>query len=161
MYLGWNPRNNNVENILQKNQWLKQKIDDGDEFSLVAAINGRDSSTQSFVFRCSPAIRKMFTDREDKVFTMFSKCKVYDHYSILQCFKCQGIGHHSSKCNAKETCVNCAGKHKSSECQHTGKSICVNCRQDNLEAEHRANSRSCPKIIAENNRIKNITYHGF
>ena len=150
-----------VDNILCKNQWLKSKVDEGEEFSLVTSLNGRVDNSQNFIFKCSPQIRKLLTERDDKILTLFSKCQVYDHYNILQCFKCLKFGHHSSKCSSPhQICAKCSGKHRLADCKHIGDPCCTNCKSENAIADHRANSRTCPKVIAETNRVKNITDHG-
>ena len=150
-----------VANILCKNQWLKSIVDKGEEFSLVASLNGRIDSSQNFIFKCSPQIRKLLIERDDKILTLFSKCQVYDHYNILQCFKCLKFGHHSSKCSSKDQiCAKCSGKHRLADCKHIGDPCCANCKSEDVKADHRANSRTCPKVISETNRVKNITDHG-
>ena len=59
----------------------------------------------------------------------------------LRCFKCQGFGHTSGRCQNKESCARCAGDHNSRHCQ-TESVWCVNCR-----GSHTARSTRCPVYL--------------
>ncbi|KAJ8670874.1 hypothetical protein QAD02_002133 [Eretmocerus hayati] len=49
---------------------------------------------RSCVIETSSAIRKTLLEKQ-RVFIQWSSCRLGDHVSIFQCFKCQGIGHSS------------------------------------------------------------------
>lgn len=57
---------------------------------------------------------------------------------ITQCYNCQMFGHGSSRCKVRTFCVNCAGNHKSNECN----SLIIKCA--NCNGNHRALSPDCP-----------------
>ena len=61
--------------------------------------------------------------------------------SILQCFKCQGIGHKAPNCTKNEKCVVCgeAHSHKNYPNKERRKPKCANCR-----GPHVANYKGCP-----------------
>ena len=60
-----------------------------------------------------------------------------------RCLKCQGWNHYAKECTAeKDTCGNCAGPHRTSNCLVTDKK-CVSCKSD----DHASWSRSCPAFL--------------
>ena len=65
-----------------------------------------------------------------------NKFTVEPAVTILQCFKCQKLGHSAASCPNAQTCVRCGGPHKKENCQATYK--CSNCNQ-----AHAACSRAC------------------
>ena len=48
----------------------------------------------------------------------FTIYKVERDYKILQCFKCQKLGHTSASCNNKQVCVRCGEEHQHKECNN-------------------------------------------
>ena len=88
------------QNILLKNDWLREMTGKGEEFKLVMSVNSRDDTNHNLLFRCSPSIRRKLADNGNRIYTLFSKYNVVDRYDILQCFKCQKFNHHSSKCKS-------------------------------------------------------------
>ena len=61
--------------------------------------------------------------------------------SILQCFKCQGLGHKAPDCTKNEKRFVCGEAHSHKNCQtkKKGSQKCANCR-----GPHVANYRGCP-----------------
>ena len=96
---------------------------------------------------------------------------VNDHFHIVQCFKCQGIGHKSGSkyCllydKASSICLYCSGDQKSISCKwmtDESKHQCANCKNNRFteilqQAGHTSNSKHCPLVQKEFNRIKNTT----
>lgn len=63
---------------------------------------------------------------------------------VLQCYRCQGFGHLSTRCNYAYTCVKCAGDHGPANCRRHGKdskSVALKCA--NCDEDHAANFRGC------------------
>lgn len=60
---------------------------------------------------------------------------------ITQCHNCQMFGHGSSRCQVKTFCANCAGQHKTSECEGTADK-CANCN-----GSHKSTFDQCPSKI--------------
>ena len=94
---------------------------------------------------------------------------VNDHFHIVQCFKCQGIGHKSGSkyCplydKASTICLYCSGDHKSIHCKwktDENKYQCANCKNSRFteirrQAGHTANSMHCPLVQKQLTQIKN------
>ena len=59
---------------------------------------------------------------------------------VLQCFKCQGIGHSAFHCPKAQACLKCAGEHTHKDCTAV-ELKCANCG-----GAHAACSRQCPKL---------------
>lgn len=75
---------------------------------------------------------------------------------IIQCKKCQRIGHAASNCNLSYRCVKCNNKHEPGKCSYSpqaqldkSKLFCINCNKYG----HPASYRGCPKIIENKNRL--------
>ena len=66
--------------------------------------------------------------------------KVEPERKVLQCYKCQGVGHSAFHCSKNQVCLKCGGEHKHSECTST-ELKCANCGD-----AHAACSRSCPHL---------------
>ena len=64
--------------------------------------------------------------------------------AVLQCYNCQGFGHHSRRCRLPPRCVHCAGEHSSRECKERDSAKCASCGED-----HKAWDRKCPVYLAE------------
>ena len=149
-----------VENILAKNRWLKDMVDKGEEFKLVASLKPKED-TRSFIFKCSPLVRRHLRCVADNyLYTMYDRCKTYDKYHVIQCFRCQGFGHRSTDCREEQVCVKCGQNHRLQQCQNEAMK-CINCSKDNLQqTEHWANSVKCPKHVEQVARVRNRTDHG-
>ena len=59
---------------------------------------------------------------------------------VLQCYKCQGIGHSAFNCPKAQACLKCAGDHTHKECT-ANELKCANCG-----GAHAACSRKCPQL---------------
>lgn len=69
---------------------------------------------------------------------------------IIQCKRCQRLGHVASNCNMKYRCVKCNEPHEPGQCEITPNSItdkskifCVNCKHFG----HPASYRGCPVLL--------------
>lgn len=63
---------------------------------------------------------------------------------IPQCYRCQGLGHSSIRCQRDQRCFKCAGPHLSRDCTATAdERRCCNCG-----GPHIATSQTCPNIQA-------------
>jgi len=74
---------------------------------------------------------------------------------IIQCKRCQRLGHAAANCNLRYRCVKCKEDHEPGKCSiYTGKNnepYCINCNSFG----HPVSYRGCPKIIKIKNRITN------
>lgn len=73
--------NSIVESILTKNEWLSILVEEGEELKIVAILKPTDN-TQSFIFNCSPKIRKHMRRVGDYIHTMYVRCKVFEKYHV-------------------------------------------------------------------------------
>lgn len=54
-------------------------------------------------------------------------CRVDDHISVRQCYKCMGFGHLSKECDKQTCCGFCAGDHLTTACKKRNSLKCNNC----------------------------------
>lgn len=74
--------------------------------------------------------------------------------SLLQCFRCQGLGHKAQLCTLTPKCVKCGQKHNTKDCNKLPETpaTCANCG-----GEHPANYRNCPRIMQYKKRQESRT----
>ncbi|KAG0692616.1 hypothetical protein DFH29DRAFT_817331 [Suillus ampliporus] len=61
----------------------------------------------------------------------------------IRCAKCQNYGHIVKECiYHKDTCANCSGEHRTSECNDKNRRCCVSCHSEG----HASWDRSCPEF---------------
>ena len=160
-----------LADILTRNAYLKQITDCNSYDTIeVAMIQKRMPSDNvvnySAVLKMSPSVRKAIYERGNKLYVSLSRCRVVDHYHILQCYHCQKPGHHSQHCPSKDedaTCLYCSGDHQSKMCTRKKDQCCSNCKnsanhQWKLNAHsHNAVSMECPVLKSHQEIIKNKT----
>lgn len=76
-------------------------------------------------------------------------CSVYEHVSVMRCFKCCGYNHKAIHCKNESACGKCGEKgHETKNCESRS-SKCINCISTNkklnlkLNAEHTAYDKKC------------------
>ena len=151
-----------INNIRMKNGWLNSLIDDENDFKHVGEHKAKDSNNAHHIIKCTPKIRRAIFDRKDKLYTLYSHCKVYDSYSPFQCFKCQEFGHSAASCKNNMACSRCGGSHKSSECLSSTEK-CKNCAKRNIKEDNHStyDRNKCATYRSEIIKTKNNTDHGF
>lgn len=88
---------------------------------------------------------------QSRIFVGWSRCRFFEDFGILRCFKCNKFGHTASKCTGDTICPRCAGRHKHTECKLENKTLvkCINCfnankkYQLNLNIDHEAWNKEC------------------
>ena len=148
-----------ISNILSRNNWLESVVSSADEFKFVTSVPARNSAEKHCIIKCSPKIRKLIMDKDDYLYTLLGRNKVYDSYRYYQCFRCQGFDHSSSTCSRTQVCAICSQDHRMNECTSNERK-CVNCDHYGRASDHKANDMNCPRIQEELARIKNRTDHG-
>ena len=120
---------------------------------------------QSFaIAKVSPNIHEELI-KTGRLFIDLSSYRVSNHYSIIQCFKCQSFNHTSNSplCKYKDNpqisiCLYCSGNHKSSQCpskKDKNSHKCSNCLRSNNQSikngasSHTSTTHSCPMYIKE------------
>jgi hypothetical protein len=63
----------------------------------------------------------------DRVYIGFCPFKPTAARTIIQCFKCQAIGHTYINCHAPQRCLKCSGPHAFKDCKDETPSKCANC----------------------------------
>ena len=153
--------------IMERNLFLADRDFNEDDFKLVYMSKQRNEFL--VVFRVTPAIREKIRLNRNVLYCGHSRIWVKDWYHVIQCFKCQKIGHRSinNECKSEiSTCMYCAGKHQSKNCEHKKNAAlkkCANCATSSNVAfkaaatTHNAADFSCPYIQAEIRRLKRNT----
>ena len=122
-----------------------------------------DNKNEFAVIEVSPEIRETIRQANDRVYLGLGSHRVRDHFHVIQCFHCQGLGHKAGSrfCKRKEKssiCLHCAGDHQSRQCKSKGqrnKYKCYNCANSKIRADrqnansHTATDELCPFMIKE------------
>ena len=161
---GCENQDNLLDTICERNSFLNGKKD---KMQLILRKPSRyNEGYFNYLLKCDPEIRKAIHMNDDKVCIGFGKYDVVDNYHITVCYHCQHRGHLAKNCPDKEKdklCPKCAGNHGIKECNvPADQRKCFSCSADNRDDVcHMANTRACPKFVAELNKIKARTDHGF
>ncbi|CAB0039961.1 unnamed protein product [Trichogramma brassicae] len=81
---------------------------------------------RSCVIEASADSRRLLLSR-GRVNLCWHSCRVEDHLSIMQCFKCSGFSHIAAKYDGEPCCAYCAGEHLSEACNTKSQLKCINC----------------------------------
>ena len=150
-----------IETIKNKNQWLNPLISEDDDFKIIKKKKSRQEHKKHVIIKCSPSIRQAIHQREDKLYTTYGRCKVYDSYVAYQCYKCQGFAHSANRCSKAQVCAKCGQGHKTKDCNEST-IRCHNCSSKGYNnVDHGTYDSNCPVYMEEIARIKNKTDHGF
>ena len=126
-----------IDNILWKNEGLKELIKQENGFQIVAKLIVTSQNTQHFIIKFTPEIKIRINDKGDVLCrpTQFGRSKIFNRYHVYQCYRCLEFGHTQVICKKLQKCFKCAGNHKGSECKSTDKE-CVNCKRDGKQCDH-------------------------
>ena len=119
-----------------------------EDFKLIYVYPVRDNKKgRSCVVELSPALRASLM-RNSTVNIRWSRCRISDHVSVLQCFKCSKFGHVAKKCPNKEKCAKCAAEHLTSTCVVKDNFSCSNCSDAKFSStNHTAYDKAkCPVL---------------
>ena len=73
--------------------------------------------------RVSNNIRKFLENNGDRLYIGLTSCKIYDHFYIKRCNKCQAFDHYAVNCKSTTSvCLHCVGNHASDTCSEKCKS---------------------------------------
>ena len=146
--------------ICNKNPQISALVQQNDESLKVVYYDTKNEFT---VIQVSPDIRQAIRQANDKIYLGLGSHRVRDHFHVIQCYHCQGLGHKTGSrfCKRKQltpVCLYCAGEHQSRQCNHKGqhnKHKCHNCTNSKIKAyknnanSHTATDELCPFIIKE------------
>ena len=151
---------------------IKSLVDSGETFQVLTVRKQRNYTNENQFhqasIRVSNPIRKLIENRDNYLSIGLYRCKVYDHFYVKRCNKCQGFWHYKAQCKSPvPVCAECSGNHDTLECQqktepHFSPS-CSNCKDSKNNSQqhtHSASDRSCPAYQAEQNKLKHsISYY--
>lgn len=148
--------------ICDKNPAIAETLaEDSESLNLVYF----DQKKNFIVLRMSPDMRQVIRNQKDKIYLGFESLSTRDHFHVVQCFHCQGYAHKTGECPKKTeaaTCLHCAGRHESRNCnfkQKSAKRKCTNCANSRFPAErdtacgHTARDALCPFMINEKEKM--------
>jgi hypothetical protein len=157
------------EIVSDKNASVKRLVEEGHVVRVVHV----NKAGRYAVIQVSPDVRKVISDRRDKLFLKLRQHPVRNRFYVTQCFHCQRYGHVAGSvyCPNKDksaVCAFCTGDHDTRTCQakkdNTVSSMkCVNCdhggsREDKRHARsHPASSSMCPFYINAKARLMEST----
>lgn len=151
--------------IITRNEYLQTVPEVQDKIEIIfdkPAAGG----TIHYILRCDPIVRELIHKNSDKIKLEWGVYQVRDRYHAIVCYYCQRYGHTEGNCTAKKNgdspnCFKCGGNHRSKECNSTERK-CINCIRYKKEmVNHLSTDYSCPILISEIDRIRNITDHGY
>lgn len=150
-----------IDCLIKQNKYLKAE----DEIKVVKTIEIKkpkcDIRYQTLIETNRDTYKRIM--EANKLFIKWDSCKVFEHISVVRCFKCLGFNHVQKYCTKKLSCKYCAGEHASSDCKTSDQLQCVNCLWHvnnlnvNLNVQHDAFSKECPvlerKLLQEKRKI--------
>ena len=151
-----------ISNIKMKNPSIGNLIENEDDLKIIKELKAKDSKYKHYILKCTPKIRKTIYENENKLYTLYNRCKVYDCYMPYQCYKCQDFGHSAVNCNNNQVCPKCSGNHRYKDCDNTVLK-CNNCvKKGHSEMNHKTfDAYKCAVYNEEMSKARNNTDHGF
>ena len=151
-------KDNIVPQIINQNNALVKAFGENKD-SLQFIFARETKGNKSLVLKCSPEIRSILKQQNDRINISHFQCKVYDRIHVVQCSKCCKFGHTKQNCNNPDIiCTFCSDKHIFQACPHKQnitKHACHNCLQiceDKTDFQfynHNAFSEKCPLLLKE------------
>lgn len=143
---------------------LRSQSIDGIEFQKVLRFSTYKSKQESkilpiLVVQLSPESQ---INNLKKIKYLFHQAISWDKLmrrDVIQCKRCQRLGHAAANCNLPYRCVKCNNNHIPGECSYPPdtqmdkkKLFCVNCN----EFGHPASYRGCPKLVENKKRLTEL-----
>lgn len=150
-------------NLIAMNVPLTYDADDQSHLSEILEVNNLDKETISATRWAKPVDKRSPEQRTAHLLLSFrnadaanrsitngiyicnKRCYVEKvKKEPTRCLKCQGWNHFAKDCPERDdTCSNCAGNHRTKECQTPHAKRCVSCKKD----DHASWSRDCPTFL--------------
>ena len=159
------------ELVLLAHPNIKSLVTDSKETFKVLSVKSQIRNKEKYQasIRVSNNIRNIIANQCDRLYVGSHCCRVFDHFYIKRCNKCQKFNHYEADCKANvPVCGHCSGEHQSNTCSHISKSnflpCCNNCKSNSkLEPQmntHSTFDRSCPSYAAEQEKLRrSIAYY--
>ena len=110
------------------------------------------------IVRVSNEICTAIQNCGDKLFVGLTLCKVYDHFHIRRCNKCQGYNHFHDNCEKEPNCGKCAEPHETKDCPVTNEELiakCANCVANKYtDVNHKAWDPYCKSFLAAQKKLE-------
>ena len=132
-----------------------------EEFNVIYLYPALNKKFRSCIIETKPEHRTSLVNR-GKVNINWVVCRIDDHVSIFQCYKCYGFGHPAKDCKNTACCGKCASEHQTKTC-NTDKFKCINCSTAKYtQLNHAATDKiRCPILRNKIDRkISSINYGG-
>ena len=139
----------------------RSKEEAAKEFCVKGCItNRRQPTTKLAIVEVTPRLRRELLN--DWFHVGWHKARVEDHLSVLQCYRCFGIGHKQDRCNKRgQICGRCSEEGHTFRTCKADVARCTLCKTANMAKQqgsnenHEANHPQCPVIQRAINNIRN------
>ena len=161
-----------ITKVKQQNPGIKEKIENGCEFSVVykkdiQTHTDTDQVQNLIVLRVGNEIREAIKTAGDRIFLGVSSHRVMDRVYIKSCAKCHKFGHYHKDCQNTTCCGYCLSQdHTSEDCplrqqKEVKKYKCVNCKDHQKEFEgHSSHYPKCPTYLeVQKKKMMQIPYY--
>jgi hypothetical protein len=111
----------------------------------------------NMIIEVNEYVYNKLSNADQEIFVGWYRCKLYDDFGVIRCFKCNRYGHLVKNCNYNQTCGICSGNHSYKQCESNIKK-CINCVSANeklnldLTTDHEVWNIGCASL----NRITEI-----
>lgn len=156
-----------IEKIKRQNPLIKEKMENGSEFSIVFAkspkedsIGGYKNKFYQIVARVSNDIRQIIKMSDHKIYMDLVAHRVVDRFFVKRCNRCHKFGHYQKDCKEEIVCGFCCKNHLSNQCDQVNegefdKYKCINCSRENKECNgHSAHWYKCPTFLEMQKKVK-------
>ncbi|XP_023225009.1 uncharacterized protein PF11_0207-like [Centruroides sculpturatus] len=149
-----------VHKMYEQNMCLSENLSETfveKQIKIKYSIPQKDSTLQTWIMEVSPMIREILIN-EEKLYIGWVRCTVYDHITVIRCFKCLNFGHFAKECQEKEqVCSHCNGAHIYKDCVKEGPATCINCVRNSLtEVNHNSMDKHCPSYVKQLRKLLGI-----
>lgn len=117
------------ENIIRKVKC--QNNINADEYLDIVYKSKIEDNCFYLILEADPLVYNQLLHKK-KICIGWSSCPIYDHVTVVRCYKCCKFGHIAKKCNSTLVCPTCSGNHERAACESQVKK-CVNCEVQNVK----------------------------
>lgn len=105
----------------------------------------KGQNTCHWIVSVSALVRKRLRANQ-RIFALWSRCRVLDYVVATRCYRCQDYGHEAKHCShTSDTCGHCVGQHLTKMCHRKDKSpTCAPCSRRKRPAGHDTMSKDRP-----------------
>ena len=148
--------------IYRQNPQIKEKFPEEQDFITRYKhrfnLGKKGASSRIIVAEITPDLIKVLLPYKTNSLSVgWYKCRVENHFNVLQCFKCCGFGHPASECKAETNiCSHCSGPHKFSACtKDPHNRRCPNCyKAGRNKVGHNAyDITNCPILRSQTDKV--------